>query len=326
MKATMSSILIAATLLASAFIAQGQPAKTPRVAYLAGVSTSADAPRLEAFRQALRAYGYIEGRNILIETRHESSNLGRLSEHAAELVAGKPDVFVAVTTNAALAAKKVAGPIPVVFMGVTDPVTAGLVESLARPGGNVTGVTNMAAILTGKRLELLKEAVPKVSRVAVLWDPKAPGSTPQWEQSQQPAHALGMQLYSMEVSSVDRYEPAFKEAVSAHNTTIWVTLNPLANSNQKVIADLAIKYRLPSICARSDYADNGCLIAYGPGYSNEGKDGARYVDKILKGTKPADIPVEQPTKFELVINLKTAKALGLTIPQSLLLRADQVIE
>jgi ABC-type uncharacterized transport system substrate-binding protein len=135
-----------------------------------------------------------------------------------------------------------------------------------------------------------------------------------------------MQLYSMEVSSVDRYEPAFQEAVNAHNTTIWVTLNPLANSNQKVIADLAIKHRLPSICARSDYADNGCLMAYGPGYSNEGKDGARYVDKILKGTKPADIPVEQPTKFELVINLKTAKALGLTIPQTLLLRADHVIE
>jgi ABC-type uncharacterized transport system substrate-binding protein len=327
MKAAMSSILIAATLLVIAFTAQGQPAKTPRIAYLAGVSTSADAPRLEAFRQALRAYGYIEGQNILIDTRHEGSNLGRLPEHAAELLAGKPDVFVAVTTNAALAAKKAAaGSIPVVFMGVTDPVTAGLVESLARPGGSVTGVTNMAAILTGKRLELLKEAVPKVSRVAVLWDPKAPGSIPQWEQSQQPAHALGMQLYSMEVSSVDRYEPAFQEAVNAHNTTIWVTLNPLANSNQKVIADLAIKHRLPSICARSDYADNGCLMAYGPGYSNEGKDGARYVDKILKGTKPADIPVEQPTKFELVINLKTAKALGLTIPQTLLLRADHVIE
>jgi putative tryptophan/tyrosine transport system substrate-binding protein len=327
MKAAVSSILIAAILFAIPVIAEaGQPAKTPRVAYLAGVSTSADAPRLEAFRQALRAYGYIEGQNILIETRHESTNLERLPEHAAELVARKPDVLVAVTTNAALAAKKAAKAIPVVFMGVTDPVTAGLVESLARPGANVTGITNMAAILTGKRLELLKEAVPKVSRVAVLWDPKAPGSIPQWEESQQPARELGLQLYSMEVSSVDRYEPAFKEAVNAHNTTIWVTLNPLANSNQKIIADLAIKHRLPSICARSDYADNGCLMAYGPGYSNEGKDGARYVDKILKGTKPADIPVEQPTKFELVINLKTAKALGLAIPQSLLLRADHVIE
>jgi putative ABC transport system substrate-binding protein len=303
-----------------------QQKKIPRLAYLAGVSTSADEPRLEAFREALRDYGYIEGQNILIETRHEGRDLERLPDEAAELVGRKPDVFVAVTTNAALAAKKAAGAIPLVFMGVTDPVTAGLVKSLARPGANVTGVTNMAAILTGKRLELLKEAVPTVSRVAVLWDPKAPGSIPQWEESQEPAHELGLQLYSMEVSSLDRYEPEFKEAVHAHNTTIWVTLNPLANSNQKLIFDLAIKYRLPSVCARSDYADNGCLMAYGPSYSNEGKDGARYVDKILKGTKPADIPVEQPTKFEFIINLKTAKQIGLTIPPNMLVRADRVIK
>jgi len=302
-----------------------QQKKIPRLAYLAGVSVSADAPRLEAFREALRGYGYIEGQNILIETRHEGRDLERLPDEAAELVGRKPDIFVAVTTNAALAAKKAAGAIPLVFMGVTDPVTAGLVESLARPGANITGVTNMAAILTGKRLELLKEAVPTVSHVAVLWDPKAPGSIPQWEESQEPAHELGLQLYSMEVSSVERYEPEFKEAVNAHNTTIWVTLNPLANSNQKLIFDLAIKYRLPSVCARSDYADNGCLMAYGPSYSNEGKDGARYVDKILKGTKPADIPVEQPTKFEFIINLKTAKQLGLTIPPNELARADRVI-
>ena len=302
-----------------------QATKIPRVAYLAGVSASADAPRLEAFRQALRGYGYNEGQNILIEIRHES-RLDLLPEQAAELVRLKPDVFVAVTTNAALAAKKAAGAIPIVFMGVTDPVTAGLVKSLAQPGANVTGVTNMAAILTGKRLELLKETTPKVSRVAVLWDPKAPGSTPQWEESQQPARQLGLHLYSMKVSSADRYEPAFKESVDARNTAIWVTLNPLANSNQKTIADLAIKHRLPSICARSDYADNGCLMAYGPGYSDEGKDGARYVDKILKGSKPADIPVEQPMKFELVINLKTAKQIGLTIPPNLLARADRVIK
>jgi putative ABC transport system substrate-binding protein len=273
----------------------------------------------------LRSYGYINGQNILIDTRHEGANLDRLPDHAAELVGRKPDVLVAVTTNAALAAKKFAGAIPVVFMGVTDPVAAGLVKSLARPGTNVTGVTNIAAVLTGKRLELLKEVVPSVSRVAVLWDPKAPGSIPQWEESQQAARELGLQMYSMEVSAVDRYEPEFKQAVNAQTSTIWVTLNPLANSNQKIIAALAVKYRLPSICARSDYADNGCLIAYGPGYSNEGTDGARYVDKILKGTKPADIPVEQPTKFELVINLKTAKQIGLIIPPNVLARADRVI-
>jgi len=244
----------------------------------------------------------------------------------AELVGQKPDVLVAVTTNAALAVKKATTTIPIVFMGVTDPVTAGLVESLARPGGNTTGITNMAAILTSKRLELFKETLPTVSRVAVLWDPQAPGSVPQWQASQLPARELGLQLYSMEVSSLDQYEAAFKEAVEARNTALWVTLNPLANSNQKKIADLAINHGLPSICARSDYSENGCMMAYGPGYGIEGKDGARYVDKILKGAKPADIPVEQPMKFELVINLQTANKLGLTIPQSVLFQADKIIK
>jgi putative ABC transport system substrate-binding protein len=161
--------------------------------------------------------------------------------------------------------------------------------------------------------------------VAVLWDPHAPGSVPQWQASQQPAQELGLHLYSMEVSSVEHYEAAFKTAVEARNTAIWVTLNPLANSNQKKIAELAIQHGLPSLCARSDYAENGCLMAYGPGYSIEGRDGARYVDKILKGAKPADIPVEQPLRFELVINLQTAHKLGLTVPQMVLFQADKII-
>ena len=302
-----------------------QPKKISRVGYLAAVSAAADAPRLEAFRQGLRDLGYIEGQNIVIEYRHEGGGFERLPELAAELIGQKPDVLVAVTTNAAQAAKKATTTIPIVFMGVTDPVTAGLVESLARPGGNTTGITNMAAILTGKRLELLKETIPPLSRVAVLWDPQAPGSVPQWQDSQLPARELGLQLYSMEVSNVDHYEAAFKEAVEARNTALWVTLNPLANSNQKKIADLAISHGLPSICARSDYSENGCMMAYGPGYGIEGRDGARYVDKILKGAKPADIPVEQPMKFELVINLQTAQKLGLTIPQSVLFQADKII-
>jgi putative tryptophan/tyrosine transport system substrate-binding protein len=303
-----------------------QPKKISRVGYLAAVSAAADAPRLEAFRQGLLDLGYIEGQNMIIEYRHESGGFERLPELAAELVGQKPDVLVAVTTNAAQAAKKATTTIPIVFMGVTDPVTVGLVESLAQPGGNTTGITNMAAILTGKRLELLKETIPKVSRIAVLWDPQAPGSVPQWQESQLPARELGLQLYSMEVSSVDNYEAAFKEAVEARNTALWVTLNPLANSNQKKIADLAINHGLPSICARADYSENGCMMAYGPGYGIEGKDGARYVDKILKGAKPADIPVEQPMKFELVINLQTANKLGLTIPQSVLFQADKIIK
>ena len=319
-------LLNAALLALSAPAEAKQPKKVPRVGYLAAVSASADAPRLEAFRQGLRDLGYVEGRNIIVDYRHEDHEFERLPELAAELVGLKIDVLVAVTTNAALAAKRTTRTIPIVFMGVTDPVTAGLVESLARPGGNSTGITNMAAVLTGKRLEFLKETIPKVSRVAVLWDPQAPGSIPQWKASQLPAQELGLHLYSMEVSSVDKYEAAFKEAINAHNAAVWVTLNPLANSNQKLIAELAIKNRLPSMCARGDYAENGCLMAYGPGYSTEGRDGARYVHKLLKGAKPADLPVEQPTKFELVINLKTAERIGVTIPQSVLKLADKVIQ
>jgi len=308
------------------FVEAQQPKKISRVGYLAAISAAADAPRLEAFRQGLQELGYIEGQNILIEYHHESGGFERLPELAAELVGQKPDVLVTVTTNAALAVKKATTTIPVVFMGVTDPVTAGLVASLASPRGNITGITNMAAILTSKRLELFKETLPAISHVAVLWDPQAPGSVPQWQESQLPAQALGLQLYSMEVSRVDNYEAAFKEAVEAGNTALWITLNPLANSNQKKIAELALHYGLPSICARSDFSENGCLMAYGPSYSIEGKDGARYVDKILKGAKPADIPVEQPLKFELVINLQTAQKLGLTIPQSVLFQADKIIK
>jgi putative ABC transport system substrate-binding protein len=318
--------LLITCVLDSAMVQAQQPKKIARIGYLAAVSASADAPRLEAFRQGLRELGYVEGQNIIIEYRHEAGGFERLPALAAELVGLKIDVLVAVTTNAALAASKTTTTIPIVFMGVTDPITVGLVDSLPRPGKNTTGITNMAAILTGKRLELLKETIPKVSRVAVLWDPKAPGSIPQWEESQVPARELKLQLYSMEVSSIDKYESAFKEAVRARNTAVWVTLNPLANSNQKKIADLAISNRLPSICARSDYAENGCLMAYGPGYSIEGRDGARFVDKILKGAKPAELPVEQPTKFEFVINLKTAKEIGRRIPQSIIYQADKIIK
>lgn len=303
-----------------------QPRKVPRVGYLAAVSASADAPRLEAFRRGLRELGYVEGQNVLIEYRHESTDFERLPGHAAELINLGSDILVAVTTNAALAAKKTTQTTPVVFMGVTDPISTGLAESLARPGGNFTGITNVAALLAGKRLELLKQAIPSVTRVAVLWDPQAPGSRPQWEASSEPAEKLDLRLYSMEVSQVDHYAAAFRQAAKARSSAVLITLNPLANSNQKLIAEFAIDNRLPSICARGDYAENGCLMAYGPGYSAEGRDGARFVDKILRGAKPADLPIEQPTLFELVINLKTAKRIGYSIPPSVLARADKVIE
>jgi putative ABC transport system substrate-binding protein len=320
--------LFCAALLAagSSSPAQRPAKKTARIGYLAAVSASADAPRLEAFRQGLRDLGYVEGQNVLIDYRHESEDLGRLPKHAADLVALNIDVLVAVTTNAAQAAKKTTSTVPIVFMGVTDPISTGLAESLAHPGGNATGITNVAAILTGKRLEILKETNPKMVRVAVLWDPKAPGSIPQWEASQAPARQLQLELYSMEASSAESYAEAFRLAVQARCHAVWVTLNPVANSNQKLIAELAIANKLPSICARGDYAENGCLMAYGPGYGIEGKDGARYVVRILKGAKPADLPIEQPTKFELLVNLNTAKRLGYVIPRSVLTRADKVIQ
>jgi putative ABC transport system substrate-binding protein len=303
-----------------------QPKQPTRIGYLAAVSAAADAPRLEAFRQGLREVGYVEGQNVVVEYRHQAGGFDPLPALAAELVGWKPDVLIGVTTNAAQALKQTQTTIPIVFMGVTDPVGAGLVASLPHPGGNSTGVTNMAGILTGKRMELLKDTIPDVSRLAVLWDPQAPGSTPQWEESHLPARELGLELYSMEVSSLDQYEAAFQAAVAAQNDAVWVTLNPLANSNQRLIADLAITYGLPSVCAREDYSHNGCLMAYGPGYANEGRDGARFVDRILKGAKPADLPVEQPMTFELVVNLHTAQALNRTIPQHVLLQANQIIQ
>ena len=231
---------LGALLLALALPVDAQPPKKmSRVGYLAAVSAAADAPRLEAFRQGLRDLGYVEGQNIVIEYRHEGGGFDRLPDLAAELVRQKPDVLVAVTTNAALAVRKATTTIPIVFMGVTDPVTAGLVESLSRPGGNTTGITNIAAVLTGKRLELLKETMPALSRVAVCGIPRRRAPCRSGKTVSCGRGKLGLQLHSMEVSSVDGYEAAFKEAVEARNTALWVTLNPLANSNQKRIADLA---------------------------------------------------------------------------------------
>ena len=207
-----------------------------------------------------------------------------------------------------------------------DPVVAGLVDSLARPGGNITGFTDIGAVLAGKRLELLKETVPKLTRVAVLWDPQNQSSAQVWKESQLPARELGLQLHSMEVSSADKYESAFKEAAKARSGALASTSNALANSNQKRIADLATKNRLPAIYPREDWITNGGLMSYGPDRADVYKRVAVFVDKILKGTKPADLPVEQPTKFEFLINLKTAKQIGLTIPPNVLARADRVIK
>ena len=203
--------------------------------------------------------------------------------------------------------KKVTREIPIFFIGVSDPVTAGLIDSLPLPGGNITGLTNIAPALAGKRLELLKETVPKLSRVAVLWDPQNPGSIPQWKESQLAARELGLQLYSMEVSSADKYESAFKQVTRAHSNALAATLNPLANSNQKLVVELATKSRLPAIYASVNYVERGGLMSTRKTSRQMAETHYALFDKPLKGAKPADLPVEQPTKFELVINLKTAK-------------------
>jgi len=313
-------------LFALGFSAEAQqPKKVARIGYLTAQSAVAEQPRLESFRQSLRALGQIEGQNFVIEFRHTDGKFEQLPDLAAELVRLQVDVLVANTTNAALAAKGATRTIPIFFIGVSDPIAAGLVESLARPGGNITGLTNIAPVLAGKRLELLKETVPKLSRVAVLWDPQNPGSTPQWKESQLAARKLDLHLHSMEVSSVDKYEDAFKKAIQARSAALAATLNPLANSNQKRIVNLANSNRLPAIYSRGDYVDGGGLMSYAPNFVADGRDAARLVDKILKGAKPGDLPVEQPKKFEFIINLKAAKQIGLTIPPNVLARADRVI-
>jgi putative tryptophan/tyrosine transport system substrate-binding protein len=280
----------------------------------------------ESVRRILRELGYVEGKNIAFEYRSAENKLDRLPALADELVRLKVDLLVTPGINEALAAKNATSTIPIVFSTTADPVAAGLVDSLARPGGNITGFTYIGAVLSGKRLELLKETIPKVSRVAVLWNPQDPGSTQQRKESQLSARELRLQLHSMEVSSAEKYEGAFKGAIQAGSAALAVTQSALTNSYQKRIADLATKNRLPAIYPRGDFVENGGLMSYGADQIEPSRRVAAIIDKILKGTKPADIPVEQPTKFELVINLKTAKALGLTIPPVVMMRAEKVIK
>jgi putative ABC transport system substrate-binding protein len=224
-----------------------------------------------------------------------------------------------------MAFKKVTRTIPIVYIGATDPVDAGLVDSFAHPGGNITGFTTMGAVLAGKRLELLTETVPRVSRVGVLWNPRNRGSEETWKETQNAARKLGLQLHSMQVTSAEQYPSAFQEAVAAGSTTLIVRQTPPASANRKQIADLAKKYRLPALFDRDDFVRSGGLMSYGPDPTEPYRRGASMVDRILKGSKPADLPIERPTKFELVINLKTAKQIGVTIPPNVLARADRVI-
>src|SRR5215831_5196363 len=325
MNTKMIVCLVAAALLPTASFAEAQqPKKISKIGWI--VTGSGSATGLESFRREILALGYVEGKNIAFESRYADNKLELLPTLAEELVRREVDVILTGTLSGALAAKNATRTIPIVFVISADPVAAGLVDSLARPGGNITGVTNMSAVLAGKRLELLKETVPKLSRVAVLWNPQDPSPAQQWKESQLAARELGLQLHSMEVSSADKFEGAFKEATKAGSGALAVTRGPLAASNQKQIADLAAKNRLPAIYGRGDYVESGGLMSYSTNDADQFKRAAVFVDKILKGAKPADLPVEQPTKFEFIINLKAAKPIGLTIPPNVLARADKVIK
>ena len=320
------SLTLSAMLFALCLPIQAQPqAKIPKIGYL-GVRPAASDPGPEEFSREFRALGYVEGKNLVFEYRSADDKLDRLPELADELLRLKVDVLLASATPAAVAAKNATRTIPIVFYGGFDPVALGLVDSLARPGGNVTGFTSIAVALAGKRLELLKETIPKLSRVAVLWDPQNPGSAQQWKESQLPARELGLQLHSIEVSGADKFAAAFKEAMKARSAAVAVMASPFFYSNQKQLADLAIKNRLPAIYPREEFVAGGGLMSYGSDRAESFRRAAVFVDKILKGTKPADIPVEQPTKFELVINMKAAKQIALTIPPNVLARADRVIK
>jgi putative ABC transport system substrate-binding protein len=302
--------------------------RVPRVGYISPGSSSDPARlrRFEAFRQGLRELGYVEGRSIALEPRWAEGKYDRYPALAADLVRLKVHVIVTVGGAATKAAKQVTRTIPIVMSVVIDPVGSGLVPSLARPAGNVTGTSMMAPDLVGKQLEILKEVVPKVSRVALLWNPDNPGGAPQLSQAEAVARVLGMRLLTLEARDPQGIDRAFAAMTKEQVDALVVLVDAIFTNQVRQIAELAAKGHLPSIYGQREYARAGGLIVYSSNPLDLERRAATFVDKILKGAKPADLPVEQPSKFDLILNLKTAKALGLTIPPPLLVRADQVIE
>ena len=317
--------LFCALLFALCFSAEAQePKKVPRIGMLVQSSPSFVSTQLEAFRLGLRQLGYLEGQNIAIEYRYAEGKLDRLPDLASELVALKADVIVASSTPAALAAKRATKEISIVFETIGDPVRNGLVASLATPGGNITGVTMGGAELYGKRLELLTETIPKLTRAAILWN-RMTTSAEFLKETQAAAHALKLQIQSLEVRSPGEIEPAFDAATRAKTGAMMITQSPPITTYSKRVVDLAAKHRLPVIYPQRQWPDSGALMSYGSNVDDSYRRLASYVDRILKGAKPGDLPVERATKFEFVINLKAAKQIGLTIPPNVLARADRVI-
>ena len=324
----IATFVLALALFAAPLTVEAQQAgKVPRIGWLGGPTRESAEPYVQAFQRGLKDLGWIEGQNIVIEWRFADGRAERLPDLAAELVRRQADVIVAPSTPTALAAKNATKTIPIVTVAVGDPVGLGLVASLARPEGNITGLTSFVAReIAGKQLELLKETAPKVSRVAVLWNPATPGTALSLRETEVAGLALGLQLQPVEARSLKEFDSAFAAMTKKRAGALLVAGDIAFLTHRTRLADLAAKSRLPATYTDREYVEAGGLMSYGPIISELFRRAAAYVDKILKGAKPADLPIEQPTKFELVINLKTAKALGLTIPPSLLLRADQVIE
>jgi putative ABC transport system substrate-binding protein len=325
---TFLGVIAGGLLTAPLAVSAQQAANVPRIGYL-HPNVAASPHLLEAFRQGLRDLRYVEDRNVVIEYRDAEGKFERLPALAAELVALKVDVIVASGTLAALAAKRATSDIPIVFATVGNPVTDGLVASLARPGGNVTGLSNLTPELVGKCLEVLKQAIPAVSQVAILWQPSGFVERTRLDvrkRAERAGRALGMPLQFVEARAPEDFERAFLDMTRARVGAVIVVVTAMFVQQRRRLVELAAKSRLPAVYGSRESVDAGGLMSYGSDLADSYRRSATYVDKILKGARPAELPVEQPTKYELVINLKTAKALGLTIPPSLLQRADQVIE
>jgi putative tryptophan/tyrosine transport system substrate-binding protein len=330
-KAAVPSIFVAVVLLAVGVIVEAQqPAKVPRIGYLTGTSaptTTTPDLNADAFRQGLRDLGYIEGKNIQVEYRYREGKPDRGPSLVTELLQLKIDVIVSPDGAGILAAKQATKTIPIVIVTNQDPIAAGYIDSLARPGGNITGLTRFTRELSGKRLELLKEVIPTISRVRVFLDVDSSYAGDAFKDYTAAARALKIQLQSLEVRGPKpNFEGAFQAAAKERVSALITARHGLLIINRKQIADLAIKNRLPSMSEGSDFVESGALASYASDDVANFKRAAVYVDKILKGTKPADLPVEQPTKFELVINLKTAKQIGLTVPPEVLARANRLIK
>jgi putative ABC transport system substrate-binding protein len=311
--------------LAWPLAARGQPTKLPTIGYLGGGTPATESQRIAAFSQQLRELGWIEGHNLAIEYRWTEGRIDRVAEIAAEFVQLKVDVIITIGTPAALAAKRATSVIPIVFTTVADPIGAGLVVSLSKPAGNVTGLSIQQTDIAGKRLELLREVVPGLDRLAILANVGNPANVLELAEVQTAARTLGVQVATLEIRRAEDIGPAFA-ALKDRPEALYVAGDPLLNTNRIRVNILAMGARLPTMHASRDYVEAGGLMSYGPNFPDLFRRAAGYVDKILRGTKPGDIPVEQPTKFDLAINLTTAQALGLKIPEAFLSRADEVIE